>query len=146
MSLEAGIKIKGIKKIKIDPPNKRFWGAVGFRTATAIFKRTEGGKDFNNKSFKPYAPSTKKQREKKGRTTSRVNLIFTDKMLTSIFRGIRATGRGVKIRLTGGAAKKAFFIEKKGRKFFSIRVKDAEKIASRVLQWTVKNMKITRTK
>lgn len=146
MSLKAGVKIKGIKKIQFEMPNKKFWGATGFRTATAIFKRTQGGKDFNNRSFKPYAEATKKQREKKGRTTGKVNLTFSGKMLNSIFRGIRATGRGVKIRLTGEQAKKAFFIEKKGRKFFSIRVKDAEKIASRTLQWVMKNKKVTRTK
>ena len=51
--------------------------------AAEIDQRTANGKDINGNTFKAYAPSTKKMKEKTGRQSSPPNLTQTGKMLNA---------------------------------------------------------------
>lgn len=140
------IKVKTtikVPKIKFTVPtnNPTFWQAVGLDAAKGIVKRTQAGRDVNNRGFKPYRDATKKSRSKRGRTPF-VNLTDTGKMLGSIFRGIRAKGNAVIIRLSGEQGFKALMNEKRGRVFFGISKQQAPKILKRARTWIQRKNKM----
>ena len=63
--------------------------------ATRIVQRTQSGKDVNDQAFAPYSKAYAKVRQKKGRKTSPVDLLFTGKMLAAIQTRIRRFAQGI---------------------------------------------------
>ena len=63
--------------------------------ATRIVLRTQAGKDVDGAAFAPYSKAYAKVRQKKGRKTSPVDLLFTGKMLAAIQTRIRRFAQGV---------------------------------------------------
>lgn len=141
MAVTPRIKVK-VPEINIKTPeDRRFWRAVGIEMAKDIRKRTEGGKDADERRFRPYAKSTVIDRVKRGRT-SQVNLTDTGKMLGAMARGIRESKSGVKIRITGRDGFKAGNIKfDQRRNFFSFNDKQVLKVVKLIKKWMVRKNK-----
>jgi hypothetical protein len=92
------------------------------------------GKDVEGKKFKPYNKAYEEYRRKKGRST-KPNLSFSARMLSSMARGIRPRKDGVSITLSGEEGNKAWENEKRGRVFFDITDKQRLDIVRRVSAW-----------
>jgi hypothetical protein len=133
--IQVQTKVKAPKVTLTVPTNDpKFWKAVGLDAAKGIVKRTQAGRDVNNRGFKSYKESTKKQRTKRGRTPF-VNLTDTGRMLGSVFRGVRAKGNSVILLLTGEQANKAWNIERGGREFFGISRQQIPNLLKRAQTW-----------
>jgi hypothetical protein len=120
------------------PQSKAFWQAVGVEQASSIRDRTDRGIDADGRSFKPYSTNYRRQRGESGRST-KVNLTWTGKMLAAMGRGIRATNNGVKIIVAGEEGFKIWSNERRGREFFAISTKEAEKVLRKIIRWIDRN-------
>lgn len=131
-----------IPKIDIKTPEeKRFWKAVGLEAVKDIRKRTQAGKDADNKAFKPYKKATAVDRAKRGRS-SKVNLTDSGRMLGSMVHGIRARKGGVWIKLSGRQGFKAWNIKHNQRRnFFALNDKQVKKVIKLISKWIAKKNK-----
>lgn len=75
--------IEGTLDKKISNLHKEFNIAVSDEV-TQMVRRTQSGRDKDNKSFKSYSPSYSKFKRKRGRNVSPPDLTFTGKMLGAI--------------------------------------------------------------
>ncbi len=123
-----------LPKIDIDCPDTRFWLATGMTEAKEIHKNTLAGRDVDGQQFKPYSEAYRQHRVDNGRT-SRVNLTFTGRMLSSLTRGVRAYKNRATITLTGEQGFKAYMLEEGKRDFFGISEKRSAAIYKAVLKW-----------
>lgn len=131
------LKVKvHVPKIPIKTPeDPRFWKAVGLELTKDIRKRTQQGKDADNRSFKPYAKATRERRLKRGRT-AKVNLTDSGKMLGAMPRGIRAKKSGVRLQLTGREGFKGFNIKfNQKRNFFAFNEKQVKRVIKKIKKW-----------
>lgn len=94
-------------------PTKELMTDIGDYVAARIKTRTLAGKDVDLSPFVAYAPSTVKQRAKKGLQTSHVDLFASGKMLAAVGR-LTTTSNEVLIGLSSGIEAKKAIIHKLG--------------------------------
>lgn len=139
--IRPSLKVKVPKIVIKTPEDRTFWKAVGIELSKDIRKRTQFGRDADDKTFKPYTKSTKEQRAKRGRTT-KVNLTDTGKMLGAIGRGVKPTKNGVRIQLTGEQGFKAYNIKfNQKRNFFAFNEKQVKRVIKKIKAWMKKKNK-----
>lgn len=133
--IKPAIKVH-VPPIKIDTPeDPRFWKAVGLELTKDIRKRTQQGKDADNRTFTPYTNETRERRLKRGRT-AKVNLTDSGKMLGAMPRGIRARKSGVRLQITGREGFKAFNIKfNQKRNFFAFNDKQVKRVIKLIKKW-----------
>lgn len=129
------VKVKVPKIVIKTPEDPRFWKATGLELTKDIRKRTQQGKDADNRSFKPYTKETLERRLKRGRT-AKVNLTDSGKMLGSMPRGVRPSKHGVKLQLTGREGFKGFNIKfNQKRNFFAFNEKQVKRVIKLITKW-----------
>lgn len=135
-------KIKQLNlNLDVDLPKSRFWKATALDVARTMRKRTESGKDFEGKQFKPYTEAYADYREERGRSR-KPTLLFTGRMLGSIrSRGYNSKG---KISLSGREGAKAWYNEQMGREFFEMSRDDINEVARKVDAWLAKRNQLKR--
>ena len=136
MTREIDIVIKGDDKViksltlfdKKLSDNSDSLKVIGTRIKNNIFIRTNAGKDFNFKPFKPYSP---KYAKKNNKTT--VNLTLTGEMLNTMVYRTLAKDKGKIFFSTADAREKATWHNITGagrskiiREFFGVNDKDNE--------------------
>jgi hypothetical protein len=129
------VKVRPVKIVIKTPEDERFWKATGLELVKDIRKRTQTGKDADERSFKPYKKSTAVQRAKRGRTL-KVNLTDTGKMLGSMAKGVRAKKSGVRLQITGRDGFKAYNIKfNQRRNFFAFNDKQVKRVIKKIKAW-----------
>jgi len=133
--IKPTIKVHVPRIVIKTPEDRRFWKAVGLELTKDIRKRTQAGKDADNRSFKPYAKATLASRVKRGRT-AKVNLTDSGKMLGAMPRGVRASRHGVKLQLTGREGFKGYNIKfNQKRNFFAFNEKNVKRVIKKIKAW-----------
>ena len=133
--IKPTIKVHVPKIIIKTPEDPRFWKATGLELTKDIRKRTQAGKDADDRSFKPYTRETRERRLKRGRT-AKVNLTDSGKMLGAMPKGIRATRHGVKLQLTGREGFKGYNIKfNQKRNFFAFNEKQVKRVIKKIKAW-----------
>lgn len=100
--------------------------------AIIVINTQQKGVDYKGKTFKPYSPAYKKRRQKKGRS-GRVNLTFTNQMMSSIIHRLIGKGKILMTFSRAREAKKAGWQEDKGRDFFGLSSKSMETIKKKTI-------------
>ena len=150
--IEISVEVTKKPSLKIKPPDRStFWKIAALQVQKMIRQRTERqGVDSDGRSFKPYSTDYKKRRQagkvsKAGggyhqARTGKVNLSLSTKMLGSM----KALGKRTKaiIRLSGNEGFKAWVNELKGRVFFDISKKEADKVVQLVADEVTRQNKL----
>jgi hypothetical protein len=121
---------------------KSLFAEIGEYVMFRVKQRTAQGKDFKGKLFKPYSPSYKLFRKKKGRGTRLVNLKFTGSMLSAMTESakddqVRVFFLNTRDEFGGRNPKKAFFLNQ-DRTFFALSKKDVQGIMAIVKKQATK--------
>lgn len=112
---------------------------IGTTAKAMIMQRTSAGKAVSGSRFHAYSPSYKKQRRKAGRTT-KVNLQWTGRMLSSI-RHKRISKIAVEMSFTRGEERdKATWVSDGGRDFFDLNKRELQKMNARIIRPHIKRL------
>lgn len=108
-------------------------------TRERIIRRTLSGRDESGNSFRPYAASTKRQRARRGKSTSTVNLQDTNTMLGGIAI-LQVTARRGRLGFKGGEAGRRATAHHRGigvprRAFFGVTDEDEKAAIDRFKAW-----------
>lgn len=115
-------------------PDRALLYEIGLFMQTRIKVRTSEGKDVDGKAFEPYSPAYALFRSKEQHPVSKVNLLFSGSMMSSMTFEIGQEQRSVLLFFLNTADEtgarnpaKAFFLNEK-RTFFSLSEQDVNDI------------------
>lgn len=110
--------------------------AVMADAATEIVLRTQDGVDVNGMPFAEYEEKYAKYRERKGRQTDPVNLLFTGNMQAAITTDVQETPQGARGRIYFNSALEAAKAQgnQKKRRFFGLSEEQVQRIRSRLAE------------
>lgn len=103
----AGVVLRDLDRIKRQAYTEELALQVAAYVRTVILGRTQSGRDYQGRPFKPYSPQYKLVREEAGRQTRHVDLNFSGRMLAAM--QLRTTPQGARVYFASGAeAMKAY--------------------------------------
>ena len=139
-----------VESLQRDIINPGLVKTVAAEAMAIMLERTAMGKDVEGRQFRPYSGRYKRQRAKKGRGTSRVDLNMTGNMLGAMRTGIDVAKMeaSVYFREDSPEAEKALYHnEKKGRdarerrEFFGLGDKDKARILNLIDEHVKRTLK-----
>jgi len=122
-----------LNKIRLEA--NKFMILLGSDVKRMIIKRTQRGKDLNNRKFTNYSKPYLKYKKKKGLPTSPVNLTFRFNMLANMT--VRKLINGSKVYFSSSDERKKAYYNNFGigvpkREFFGLSIKERKDIYRRL--------------
>lgn len=124
MSVRKRINFKKVNRVIIDDRVKQLRKEAG-NIEVGIINRTQGGKDVDSRSFKPYSKAYARQK-----VSNKVNLTKTGAMLQAISH--KAIPMGIRFYFSARAETNKAYWNQKTRKFFGVDRKQVKYIKSKL--------------
>jgi len=138
-----GMRVVKIPKMPNLEPDAKLMHDLGAVVLMGIEERTEKGVDKDGKKFKPYTPSYRKTRAKKGRTKT-VNLEFNGQMLGNMTQKTENGVASIYFPDSHEALKARVHTIGEGkmpaRKFFGVSKADSDKVFSLITNFFRKKL------